>query len=494
MSITFGQLGLPTKIVDALARRGVTEPFPIQTASIPDALAGRDICGKAPTGSGKTLAFGLALLSRAGTARSGRPRALVLVPTRELAEQIVRELEPVGKAASRSLIAIYGGVGYGHQKAALRRSVDVVVATPGRLEDLIAQGSVALTDVDIVVVDEADRMADMGFFPAVRRILGLTSTSRQTLLFSATLDGDVAVLSRNYQRDPVRHEAETTAPAGQPATHHFWLVQQHDRTAHTADLIAAEGPSIVFTHTRHGADRVAKQLERLGVTAVVLHGGRSQNQRTRALHAFSSGWASALIATDVAARGIHVDAVAAVIHYDLPGDAKDYLHRSGRTARAGAGGKVVSLVTEAQRRQVQMMAKKLNLETRFEMPPKGRPFEDQKHDARPLRHEAVAAGELPHHEVSSSPVTSRSLPGQSLYVANLPWSVTSDDLRNLFSPFGLVKDSVVITDRKSGRSRGFGFVDMPAIEAATAIHRLHGSMLHGRDLTVRLARPGNAVR
>ncbi len=338
MTTTFGRLGLPESIVGALTRRGITEPFPIQAASIPDALSGLDVCGKAPTGSGKTLAFGSAMLARVDVGRSHRPRGLVLVPTRELADQIVKELAPLAKAASRRLVAIYGGVGYGAQKAALRKGADVVVATPGRLEDLIAQRSIDLRDVDIVVLDEADRMADMGFLPAVRRILDLTPSDRQTLLFSATLDGDIAVLSRQYQHDPARHEAAATEPDGDPATHHFWLVGHHDRTTHAAELIAVEGQSIVFTRTRHGADRLAKQLEKLGIEAVALHGGRTQSQRTRALRAFTQGRVSALVATDVAARGIHVDAVAAVIHFDPPGDHKDYVHRSGRTGRAGAGG------------------------------------------------------------------------------------------------------------------------------------------------------------
>lgn len=488
MTTAFGQLGLPTKIVDTLARLGVTEPFPIQAASIPDGLAGLDVCGNSPTGSGKTLAFGLALLSRVEAARPGRPRALVLAPTRELAAQIVRELEPLAKAASRRVMAIYGGVGYRHQKSALRHGADVVVATPGRLEDLIAQRSVDLTGVDIVVVDEADRMADMGFLPAVRRILDMTPPSRQTLLFSATLDGDIAVLSREYQRHPVRHEAGSTAPEGEPAGHHFWLVGHHDRTAHVADLIATEGQSIVFTRTRHGADRLAKQLGKLGVTAVALHGGRSQSQRTRALETFSTGRASALIATDVASRGIHVDAVAAVIHFDPPGDAKDYLHRSGRTARSGASGKVVTLVTEAQRNQVRAMARQLDLDSRLESPRKGW---YAGHEDKPTERDPSA---FPGRTRPPSRATSDSRSAQSVYVANLPWRVTSDDLRALFSPFGVVHQSIVITDRKSGRSRGFGFVDMPPAAAATAIHKLNGSTLDGRDLKVRPARPAHAGR
>ncbi len=338
MTNTFARLGLPDPLVRALVDRNVVEPFPVQAVTIPDALARRDVCGKAPTGSGKTLAFGLPLLAMVGKASPFEPRSLVLAPTRELAEQIKRELVPLAKAMHRQVLAVYGGVGYGPQKSALRRGVDVLVATPGRLEDLIDQKVVKLSQVDIVVVDEADRMADMGFLPAVRRILDRTSRKRQTLLFSATLDGDIKVLSRDYQRDPVRHEAEPLTPTTSEANHYFWLVQHNDRIQHVVDLVETAGSSIVFTRTRHRADRVAKQIMGLGVEAVSLHGGRSQSQRTRALAAFASGRAQVLVATDVAARGIHIDEVASVIHFDPPEDAKAYLHRSGRTARAGGNG------------------------------------------------------------------------------------------------------------------------------------------------------------
>ena len=278
MTTTFAHLGLPASLVHALARQDIVEPFPVQAAAIPDALAGKDVSGKAPTGSGKTLAFGLPLLARVDNAGRHRPRALILAPTRELAEQIKQELAPLAKTAGRDVLAVYGGVGYGHQKGALRKGVDVLVATPGRLEDLIEQGSVNLSQVDIAVVDEADRMADMGFLPAVRRILDRTSRHRQTLLFSATLDGDVAVLSHDYQRDPVRHETGTVEPVTIDAQHHFWLVQHHDRVQHTADLVGAAGRSIVFTRTRHGADRLAKRLTKLGIGAIAMHGGRSRHE------------------------------------------------------------------------------------------------------------------------------------------------------------------------------------------------------------------------
>ncbi len=473
MSLTFDQLGLPGPLVASLATRSIVETFPIQSTTIPDALAGRDVSGKAPTGSGKTLAFGLPLLANVGKANRHRPRALVLAPTRELAEQIKQELTPLAKAADRHVFAIYGGVGYGPQLNALRKGVDVLVATPGRLEDLIAQGSVDLGQVDIVVVDEADRMADMGFFPAVRRILDGTPHHRQTMLYSATLDGDVAELSRSYQRDPVVHEAGTTEEEAIDAEHHFWLVQHHDRVQHTADLVGAEGRSIVFTRTRHGADRLVKQLSGLGVRTVALHGGRSQSQRSSALHAFSSGRVQALIATDVAARGIHIDAVASVIHFDPPADAKGYVHRSGRTARAGAAGTVVTLVTDAQRTAVRRMQRELGLRVPIEVP--------HELDFR------QGVSTRPTGTPSAPPIRQDEL--ESLYVANLPWRTTADDVRDLFARYGDVRESTIITDRRTGRSRGFGFVDMPTTAAQEAVKALNGSTLDGRYLKVRTARP-----
>ena len=489
MTTSFAQLGLPEPLVRALAQRDVVEPFPVQAAAIPDALAGRDVSGKAPTGSGKTLAFGLPLLAKVNRANRHRPRALILAPTRELAEQIKLELMPLAKAVGRRVLAVYGGVSYGPQRGALRKGTDVLVATPGRLEDLIQQGAANLSQVDIVVVDEADRLADMGFLPAVRRLLDRTSPTRQTLLFSATLDGDIAVLSRVYQQKPVRHDAGTVEPETIDARHHFWLVQHHDRIQHTADLIEVSGRSIVFTRTRHGADRLAKQLARLDVAAVAMHGGRSQAQRSRALQAFASGRAQALIATDVAARGIHIDAVGSVIHFDPPGDSKDYLHRSGRTARAGATGTVVSLVTGDQRRNVRRMQKELDLSVPIEAPhfdslpdgghriadpPLARPWQDSRNRPvnRPLgRPNRSADG------------------GESVYVANLPWRATDADIRALFGRYGQVLQTTIITHRHTGRSKGFGFVDMPRPEAETAIAALNGSKLDGRDLTVRFAKP-----
>jgi superfamily II DNA/RNA helicase len=359
----FAQLGVPSFICDALERRGITEPFAIQAATIADGLAGRDVCGRAPTGSGKTLAFGVPLVATTERAAPGLPTALVLAPTRELAEQITIELRSF--SGRLNVEAVYGGVGYGKQLSALRRGVDVLVACPGRLEDLIERGDVALSEVRTVVLDEADRMADMGFMPAVKRLLDRTPTDRRTVLFSATLDGDVAELTRDYQRDPVRHEVGDDTPDVTAATHRFVTVERPDRNAVVADVVNGAWPSIVFTRTRHGADRLAKQLGKLGYKASPIHGGLSQNARQRALDSFSKGRVHALIATDVAARGIHVDGVASVIHYDPPEDHKTYVHRAGRTARAGADGLVVSLVQSEQRKAYRRMQREIGLDEPF---------------------------------------------------------------------------------------------------------------------------------
>ena len=490
MTTTFAQLGLPESLVRTLGGQGINEPFPVQEATIPDALAGRDVSGMAPTGSGKTLAFGLPLLTNVDKANRHQPQALILAPTRELAEQIKQELAPLARTVDRSVLAVYGGVGYGPQKGALRKGVDVLVATPGRLEDLIEQRSVDLSQVHIAVVDEADRMADMGFLPAVRRILDRTAKRRQTMLFSATLDGDVAALSSGYQRDPIRHEAGTVEPETIDASHHFWLVQHHDRVRHTADLVGKAGRSIVFTRTRHGADRLAKQLKKLGVDAVAMHGGRSQGQRNRALAAFSSGRAQALIATDVAARGIHVDAVASVIHFDPAGDHKDYLHRSGRTARAGAAGTVVSLVTGDQQRAVRRMQHDLGLHAPIESPQ----LDAIAHGGHRIGDRAPERKQQRNSSTRPVDRSRKAIPGdgdgrESVYVANLPWEATNEDLEGMFREYGPVHEATVIADRRTGRSKGFGFVSMSRPAARTAIDALHGSKLWGRDLTVRPARP-----
>jgi superfamily II DNA/RNA helicase len=365
---TFTDLGVPAELCAVLARRGFTSPFPIQAAVIPDGLAGRDIRGRAPTGSGKTLAFGIPLLARVGRAAPRRPRGLVLAPPRELAVQIKRELVPLAVAARRWVTAVYGGVGYEPQRRALRKGSDVVVACPGRLADLIREGAVDLSEVDMVVIDEADRMADMGFLPEVKRLLSMTSARRQTWLFSATLDGDVAVLTRTYQTNPVRHEVESSADDQSDARHIFWNVDHHQRLRHTVEVVEAAGPTIVFCRTRHGADKVARKLSQSGIRAEAIHGGRSQGQRSRTLDGFMQGRVRAMVATDVAARGIHVEGVAAVVHFDPTDDAKTYLHRSGRTARAGRRGVVVSLVTADQRRQVGAIQRLIGLSDIFVEP------------------------------------------------------------------------------------------------------------------------------
>lgn len=357
---SFSQLGLPDHIIAALDSRGITEPFEIQAATIEDALAGRDVCGRAPTGSGKTLAFGLPLVATVERATPKFPRALILAPTRELADQIYVELASFSGKVRVGVV--YGGVGYGPQLNLLRSGVDILVACPGRLEDLIERGDVSMRDVKQVVLDEADRMADMGFMPAVRRLLDQTSKKRQTVLFSATLDGDVAKLTRDYQTNPVRHEVGEETPDITSASHLFWKSTKEERTSLTTDAINAVWPAIVFSRTRHGADRIAKQLGRAGVKAVAIHGGRSQGQRTRALADFSQNRVQALIATDVAARGIHVDGVALVVHFDPPEDHKTYVHRSGRTARAGEGGVVVSLIQGDQKRDMQKMQRQIDLD------------------------------------------------------------------------------------------------------------------------------------
>jgi superfamily II DNA/RNA helicase len=371
MSTTFADLGVPPEYTAVLSDRGIVEPFPIQAASIPDGLAGRDICGRAPTGSGKTIAFGVPLAASIRRKSGTGPHALVLVPTRELCTQVAEELRPLvdGKRPD-CVVAIHGGVSERPQRRGLAKDGRVVVACPGRLEDLLAQGALRLDNVTHVVIDEADRMADMGFLPAVRRILDLTATDRQTQLFSATLGGPVAKLTRQYQSDPVRHEVGEVG-SGQiieSAHHMFWRVERSERSQVTAELVGSMGSTVVFCRTRHGATRLTKQLNRLGVHAVDLHGGRSQAQRDRALASFAAGRAQVLVATDVAARGIHVDDVACVLHYDLPNDGETYVHRSGRTARAGSAGSVVSLVDGENRREAAKLQEALGLPSGLDAP------------------------------------------------------------------------------------------------------------------------------
>jgi superfamily II DNA/RNA helicase len=349
----FAELGVPPNLTAALAARGVTTPRPIQAHSLPDALAGRDVLGRAETGSGKTLAFGLPLLLRtaagSGERRARQPRGLVLVPTRELADQVRDELLPLAAVLGLRLLAVYGGVPLGRQVQELRRGTDVVVATPGRLLDLLGQGVCSLDRVDIAVLDEADHMADMGFLPAVTSLLDGVPPGGQRLLFSATLDGQVDTLVRRYLTDPVRHTVEPTAAR---MDHQVRTVTATDKVAVAAELAGRPGRTLMFVRTKHRAARLARQLDRAGVRAGALHGNLAQPARTRALAAFAAGTVPVLVATDIAARGIHVEAIAQVVHFDPPTEAKAYLHRSGRTARAGAAGTVITLVLPEQATEV----------------------------------------------------------------------------------------------------------------------------------------------
>ncbi len=358
---SFGDLGVPDDLVAVLDSRGITSPFEIQLASIPDAMNGRDVLGRAPTGSGKTLAFGIPMVARIGKANKKRPTGLILSPTRELAEQIRRELEPLAQVRGRSVLAVYGGVGMDAQRRALRKGLDLLVACPGRLLDLIGQGECSLDQVEFMVIDEADRMADMGFLPVVKQILDMCSSRKQTVMFSATLGREVKVLTDMYQNDPVTHQVGASEPDLSLVEHRFILTEQSSKIGISADLIDEHGPTIIFCRTRHGVDRVARQLKRVGIKAGWIHGGRSQNQRDSALRSFTQGKVQVLVATDVAARGIHVDGVACVIHYDPPADPKDYVHRSGRTARAGAAGVVVSYLNPDQKKGAMKMLKSVGL-------------------------------------------------------------------------------------------------------------------------------------
>jgi superfamily II DNA/RNA helicase len=357
---SFTELGVPARLSKVINNLGITTPTPIQLATLPDALEGRDVLGRGRTGSGKTLAFLLPLvdgLMDGDRPRPGKPRGLILAPTRELAGQIDEVLQPLAKAAGLTTRTVFGGVGQGPQVAALRRGVDILVACPGRLEDLIAQGHCSLADVDITVLDEADHMADLGFLPAVRRLLDRTPADGQRMLFSATLDAAVDSLVRRYLTDPAVHEADSAQSPVSTMTHHVVHVDAQNRMPVLMDLVMAPGRSVVFTRTKRGAKTLAARLQRQGIPVVELHGNLAQNARTRNLDAFHSGRATVLVATDIAARGIHVDDVRLVIHADPPTDHKAYLHRSGRTARAGNAGTVVTLVMDSQMAEVRALTR-----------------------------------------------------------------------------------------------------------------------------------------
>jgi superfamily II DNA/RNA helicase len=357
---SFNDLGVSARLADVLTGAGISTPTSIQAAALPDALAGRDVLGRGRTGSGKTLAFLLPVVQR--LANSGRPaprspRALILAPTRELVAQIDAVLQPLAAAAGLTTRTVFGGVGQNPQVTALRRGVDIVLACPGRLEDLINQGHCSLAKVEITVLDEADHMADLGFLPAVRRLLGQTPRNGQRMLFSATLDAAVDTIVRTYLSKPAVHGADSEEPAAGVMSHHVLQIDRDLRLPVLLDLTSAPGRTVVFTRTKHGAKALARQLNSGGVPAVELHGNLSQNARTRAMDDFHTGRVLTLVATDIAARGIHVDDIALVIHADPPADHKAYLHRSGRTARAGNSGIVVTLMTGEQTREVRGLAR-----------------------------------------------------------------------------------------------------------------------------------------
>ncbi|WP_432195919.1 DEAD/DEAH box helicase [Streptomyces sp. bgisy027] len=352
--ITFADLGLPEGVVRKLAQNGVTTPFPIQAATIPDALAGKDILGRGRTGSGKTLSFGLPTLARlsGGRTEKHKPRAVILTPTRELAMQVADALQPYGDQLGLKMKVVCGGTSMGNQIYALERGVDVLVATPGRLRDIINRGACSLEDVEVAVLDEADQMSDLGFLPEVTELLDQVPAGGQRMLFSATMENEIQTLVDRYLNEPVSHEVDAAQGAVTTMSHHILVVKPKDKAPVTAAIASRKGRTIIFVRTQLGADRVAEQLRDAGAKADALHGGMTQGARTRTLADFKDGYVNVLVATDVAARGIHVDGIDLVLNVDPAGDHKDYLHRAGRTARAGRTGTVVSLSLPHQRRQI----------------------------------------------------------------------------------------------------------------------------------------------
>jgi superfamily II DNA/RNA helicase len=355
---SFADLGVPQRLTSVLSRDGIETPFPIQAATIPDAIAGRDVLGRGQTGSGKTLAFGLPMLTRiakSGKAAPGHPKALILVPTRELAMQVNDALTPLARQLGLFSRTALGGTAYDKQIRDLRRGVDILVATPGRLGDLIDKGECSLAEIEITVLDEADQMADMGFLPDVTALLEKTPEHGQRMLFSATLDGDVDSLVKRFLHDPVTHSVDSSSASVSTMEHHLLLIPPREKLDIIASIGARQGRTIMFVRTQMAVDRLAEQLAAVGVRASALHGGKTQRVRTRTLAEFREGRVNVLVATDVAARGIHVDGVSLVVHIDPPKDSKDYLHRAGRTARAGESGMVVTLVMPRQRRSTYSM-------------------------------------------------------------------------------------------------------------------------------------------
>jgi superfamily II DNA/RNA helicase len=360
--LTFDSLGVAPDLVKVLAEQGITEPFAIQRLAIADALAGRDVCGKAKTGSGKTLAFSLPLIERLDPADARAPRALVMVPTRELALQVTEVMAPLLEARGHRLVAIYGGADMGRQIKALADGVEVVIATPGRLIDLIDRKELVLTALETVVLDEADRMADMGFLPQVEWVLRHVGGPHQTLLFSATLDGVIDGLVKRYQRDPVFHEVESKTVTVEEMTHRFLLVHEMDKVKVAAAIARSGSRSLAFVNTKRAADRLARALQDEGVAAEAIHGDLRQQMREKALSRFSEGKLEVLVATDVAARGLHIDEVDAVIHFDPAPEHKTYIHRSGRTARAGRAGMAVTLSLWNEELEIKRLQRRLGIE------------------------------------------------------------------------------------------------------------------------------------
>ena len=362
----FAAMGLPPKVVEALARQGIVTPTPVQSTVIPDAMSGRDVLGRAKTGSGKTLAFGLPVLARlvGGQRRPHAPRGLVVVPTRELANQVRAALEPLAHSLGLRLTTVYGGAPYDRQVKRLKQGTDLVIATPGRLDDLIRRGSCRLDDVQMVVLDEADHLCDLGFYPAVDALLAKTPAGGQRLLLSATLDGDVDRLVRTHLRDAVRHDLDPDSSNQEAMDHHVLVTAPSTKASTVTTLLSANPRAIVFTRTRAGASDLARRLSESGVPAVDLHGDLSQRLRERNLRQFSNGSADVVVATDVAARGIHVDGVTLVVHYDVPDEPKAFLHRSGRTARAGQTGAVVTMTTPRMVDQVVRLQRAAGVDAR----------------------------------------------------------------------------------------------------------------------------------
>lgn len=403
---TFADLGLPQAVVDVLAGNGIDTPFPIQAATLPDSLAGRDVLGRGRTGSGKTYAFLLPMVTRLTASQTkrvpGRPRALILAPTRELVAQIDAALAPLAAATNLRSVVVFGGVGHQPQIDKLRAGVDIVIACPGRLEDHVKSRHADLSAVEITVLDEADHMADLGFLPPVKRLMDKTPRKGQRMLFSATLDGGVDVLVKRYLTDPIVHSVDSEQSPVASMDHHVLHVEKAARINVLADLAASPGRKIVFARTKHGAKNLARQLNSRGVPAVELHGNLSQNARTRNLAAFSDGSAWVLVATDIAARGIHVDDVTLVVHADPPVEHKAYLHRSGRTARAGNDGTVVTLMLDEQVSDVRQLTRKAGVKptiTRFRGP------------SHPVLHE-IAPGERSFGEPIAPAAPSRPAPAK----------------------------------------------------------------------------------